>query len=55
MASDDAHDFKVEQREAYREKYRIEFIGKNGKVLQDTTDSSSAYLIKGDEGYVRDV
>ncbi|HTC33578.1 MAG TPA: hypothetical protein VK724_09410 [Bryobacteraceae bacterium] len=55
MASDDAHDFKVEQREAYREKYRIEFIGKNGKVLQDTTASSSAYLIKGDEGYVRDV
>lgn len=44
---------EVEPHEAYREKYRIEFIGKNGKVLQDTTASSSAYVIRGDEGYVR--
>jgi hypothetical protein len=44
---------QVAPREAYREKYRIQFIGKNGKILQDKTAESATYAIKGDEGYVR--
>jgi hypothetical protein len=34
-------------------KYRVQFIGKNGRVLQDTYSNSAIYSIKGDEGYVR--
>ena len=34
-------------------KYRIQFIGKGGRVLSERTDASATYEIKGDEGYVR--
>jgi hypothetical protein len=34
-------------------KYRVEFIGKNGHTLQETTGTSAIYITKGDEGYVR--
>ena len=34
-------------------KYRIEFIGKQGKLLAASTASPATYTIKGDEGYVR--
>lgn len=44
---------KVQAREEYREKYRIQFIGNHGKILQDATAESSVYEIKGNEGYVR--
>jgi hypothetical protein len=44
---------QVEPRDAYLERYRIQFIGKNGKVLQDESGESASYAIKGDEGYVR--
>jgi hypothetical protein len=44
---------RVKPRDAFREKYRIQFITKNGRVLQDTTAESATYTIKGDEGYVR--
>jgi hypothetical protein len=34
-------------------KYRIQFIGKDGRVLREVTESSATYDIRGDEGYVR--
>lgn len=55
-------DYKVEGRQItieirgqdrYMVKYRTQFIGKNGDVLQDGTVNPATYLIKGNEGYVR--
>jgi hypothetical protein len=34
-------------------KYRIQFVGKGGRVLSEQTEPSASYAIKGDEGYVR--
>lgn len=34
-------------------KYRIQFIGKAGTVLQESTASPATYTYRGDEGYVR--
>ena len=34
-------------------KYRIQFIGKGGRVLSEHAEPSASYAIKGDEGYVR--
>jgi hypothetical protein len=34
-------------------RYRIDFIGKGGTVLQTALDSPATYRIRGDEGYVR--
>lgn len=34
-------------------KYRIQFIGGGGRILDEQTDSSARYMFKGDEGYVR--
>ena len=34
-------------------KYRIQFIGNGGRVLQETLEPKATYKIKGDEGYVR--
>jgi hypothetical protein len=34
-------------------KYRIQFIGRGGRVLGEVLDSAATYAIKGDEGYVR--
>ena len=34
-------------------KYRIQFIGKGGKMLREVTDPKASYDIRGDEGYVR--
>ena len=34
-------------------KYRIQFIGKNGRVLSEATSSPATYTFKGDESYVR--
>jgi hypothetical protein len=33
--------------------YRIQFIGAQGRVLQETAGTSASYAMKGDEGYVR--
>ena len=55
-------DYKVEDKQItlevrgqdrYKMKYRTQFIGKDGKVLQDGTANPAVYLIKGNEGYVR--
>jgi hypothetical protein len=34
-------------------KYRIQFVGKGGRLLREVTESSAAYTFAGDEGYVR--
>ncbi len=34
-------------------KYRIQFIGKGGKVLKEALDSPATYAFTGGEGYVR--
>ena len=34
-------------------RYRIQFIGRQGRVLSEATTSPASYTFKGDEGYVR--
>ncbi|MBL8959507.1 MAG: CehA/McbA family metallohydrolase [Gemmatimonadetes bacterium] len=34
-------------------KYRIQFIGRGGRVLQETAEPRATYRVRGDEGYVR--
>jgi len=34
-------------------KYRIQFIGKGGRVLREVTEPAATYEIRGNEGYVR--
>ncbi len=34
-------------------RYRVQFIGRNGKVLSEVTEPKATYTFKGDEGYVR--
>ncbi len=34
-------------------KYRIQFIGKGGRLLREVTEPTATYDIRGDEGYVR--
>ena len=34
-------------------KYRIQFIGRGGRVLQESVEPNATYEIRGDEGYVR--
>jgi hypothetical protein len=34
-------------------KYRVQFIGRGGRVLAEQPDASATYTFKGDEGYVR--
>jgi hypothetical protein len=34
-------------------KYRIQFIGKGGRVLREAVESPAEYVFRGDEGYVR--
>jgi hypothetical protein len=34
-------------------KYRIQFIGRNGRLLREVDEPAASYAIRGDEGYVR--
>jgi hypothetical protein len=34
-------------------KYRVQFIGKGGRLLREVTEPTATYVIRGDEGYVR--
>ncbi len=34
-------------------KYRVQFVGKGGRVLREVTEPTATYDIRGDEGYVR--
>ena len=40
-------------REERSSKYRIQFIGRQGRVLSEATTSPATYTFTGDEGYVR--
>jgi hypothetical protein len=44
---------RVEVRKDAWAKYRIQFIGKGGRVLHEALDSPAEYVFRGDEGYVR--
>jgi hypothetical protein len=43
----------ISVRQERSSKYRIQFIGRQGAVLSESTASPAAYTFKGDEGYVR--
>lgn len=43
----------VAVRQEPSSKYRIQFIGRQGRVLRESTSSPATYTFKGDEGYVR--
>ena len=34
-------------------RYRVQFVGRNGRLLAEQSEPSAAYTFKGDEGYVR--
>ena len=44
---------KLKPHDRFKTKYRVQFFGKNERVLQEETATSSTYSIKGDEGHVR--
>ena len=43
----------VEVKPTSHSKYRIQFIGREGRLLQETPAASASYTFRGDEGYVR--
>jgi hypothetical protein len=49
----DAHSMTVTVRPDAWAKYRIEFVGNGGRILQEVAAPAATYQIKGDEGYVR--
>jgi hypothetical protein len=44
---------KVDVRETHYSAYRIQFIGRDGRLLLEVPRDSATYQIRGDEGYVR--
>lgn len=52
VQTDDRH-MRVDVRPRGDAKYRIQFIGREGRLLQETLEPSAAYAFRGDEGYVR--
>ena len=44
---------RVAAKQTGTSKYRIQFIGRGGRVLQEVAAAEGAYPFKGDEGYVR--
>jgi hypothetical protein len=47
--------YVVKVHEEAPSRYRIRFIGRDGKVLFESTSGTASYTIRGDEGYVRAV
>jgi hypothetical protein len=43
----------VKVKPAASSKYRIQFIGRDGRVLTEVPDASATYAFTGSEGYVR--
>jgi hypothetical protein len=43
----------VEVRPTNYSKYRIQFIGRDGRLLQESPEPTATYKFQGDEGYVR--
>ncbi len=48
-----ASSLSITIKTASSSKYRIQFIGRRGRVLSESVTSPAAYTFKGDEGYVR--
>jgi hypothetical protein len=44
---------RIDADDRYQTRYRTQFIGKNGRILQDSTANPAVYSMKGNEGYVR--
>jgi len=49
----DARSITVKVKPDAWAKYRIQFIGKGGRLLREVAESAASYAIVGDEGYVR--
>jgi hypothetical protein len=49
----DSRRMTVEVKPTMYSKYRIQFIGSNGRMLREVAEPSASYEIRGDEGYVR--
>ncbi|MGB7068049.1 MAG: CehA/McbA family metallohydrolase [Pyrinomonadaceae bacterium] len=49
----DGRSIAIKVKEQRWSKYRIQFIGKNGRILAEYSSGAASYTIKGDEGYVR--
>jgi hypothetical protein len=48
-----AKSLEVKVKEKNGAHYRVQFIGKGGRVLQETVGANAKYDVRGDEGYVR--
>ena len=48
-----AHDLRIAVKVDGASKYRIQFIGKGGKLLNEVADATATYTFTGGEGYVR--
>jgi hypothetical protein len=49
----DAHRVRVAVKATTFSKYRIQFVGKGGRMLREVTEPTAEYEMRGDEGYVR--
>jgi len=49
----DKNEISIKVKATSYSKYRIQFIGSGGKILQESLAPDAAYKIKGSEGYVR--
>jgi hypothetical protein len=48
-----AKTMRVSVRAATSSRYRVQFIGKGGRLLQESTEATAVYAFTGNEGYVR--
>jgi hypothetical protein len=49
----DAREVMVSVKATTFSKYRIQFIGKGGRLLRESVEPTATYVVRGDEGYVR--
>lgn len=49
----DAKHIALQVRSTVWSKYRVQFIGRAGRVLSEVGENTASYTFKGDEGYVR--
>ncbi len=49
----DRSEVSLKVRALTNSKYRVQFIGSGGKVLQESLEPTAVYKVKGNEGYVR--
>jgi hypothetical protein len=51
QVTDTALTITIKEKET--SKYRVQFVGRNGRILKETTSSPASYAFAGGEGYVR--